>query len=159
MTPPPDNNGLILVPQETPAAPAYARNSRNRHWGRQLWWRIRVEGKPPAQAWMAGFPSSKASSKKSAYYRCSRFMRWYEATYPETLEESGAEYDLGPHSMVATVRDMLKAVVWRWNAEQGKYLPTEQPDFKARAAGFDRLKALIEMSDREARGVQGSDKP
>ena len=159
MPPPPDNNGLHLVPRETPAVPAYARNSRNRHRGRQLWFRIRVEGKTMAQAWMEVSPDSSANSKKSASNMCSRFMKWYDREYPETFDEAGLVFDLGPHSMMATVRDMLKAVVWRWNAEQGKYLPTEQPDFKARAAGFDRLKALIEMSDREARGVQGSDKP
>ena len=88
MVPPSDNNGLHLVPQETPAAPAYARNSRNRHWGRQLWFRIRVEGKTYAQAWMEVFPESGASSKKTARDMCSRFLKWYEAAYPKTIEEA-----------------------------------------------------------------------
>ena len=91
MPPPPDNNDRSLVPREPPAVPAYASNSRNRHWGRQLWFRIRVEGKTMAQAWMEVFPSSKASSKKSAYDRCSRFMKWYDVTYPETIDEAAAE--------------------------------------------------------------------
>ena len=159
MPPPPDNNGLHLAPQEIPAAPAYARNSRNRHWGRQLWWRVRVEGKTCAQAWVEVFPDSKASNQKIAYNMCSRFLKWYEAAYPETLEESGAEFDLGPHSTMSTIRDMLEAVVWRWNAEKSEYVPMDQPDHKARAAGVDRLKGMIEMSDRFQRRTVGAETP
>ena len=159
MTLPPDNNGLHLVPRETPAVPAYARNSRNRHRGRQLWFRIRVERKPMAQAWMEVFPESSANSKKSASNMCSRFMKWYDATYPETFEEAASEFDLGPHRMMAAVNDMLEAVVWRWDAKKGEYVPTKQPDHKARAAGVDRLKAMIEMSDRFQKRTIGEETP
>ena len=104
MPPPPDNNGLHLVPREPPAVPAYARNSRNRHWGRQLWWRVRGEEKTMAQAWMEVFPDSSASSKKNASDMCSRFLKWYDREYPETLEESGAEHDFGPHTLMEDSR-------------------------------------------------------
>ena len=65
---------------------------------------------------------------------CSRFMKWYDREYPETLEESGAEHDLGPHTLMELLDDMLNAVVWRWDAEKGEHVPTKQPDYKARAA-------------------------
>ena len=159
MPPPPDNNDRSLVPQENPAAPAYAQNSRNRHVGRQLWFRIRVERKPMAQAWMEVFPESGANSKKSASNMCSRFMKWYDVTYPETFEEAASEFDLGPHRMMAAVNDMLEAVVWRWNAEKGEHVPTKQPDYKARAAGVAWLKAMIEMSDRFQKRTIGAETP
>ena len=159
MTLPPDNNGLHLVPRETPAVPAYARNSRNRHWGRQLWWRVRVEGKTMAQAWMEVFPDSKASSRDSARNMCSRFMKWYDREYPETLEESGAEHDFGPHTLMELLDDLRNAVVWRWDAEKGEHVPTKQPDYKARAAAFDRLMKVIEASDRWKKRAVGEEAP
>ena len=156
---PPDNNGLHLVPRETPAVPAYARNSRNRHWGRQLWFRIRVEGKTMAQAWMEVSPDSSANSKKSASNMCSRFMKWYDREYPETFDEAGLVFDLGPHSLMSTIRDMLNAVVWRWDAKKGKYAPTKEPDHKTRAAGVDRLIKTMEMSDRWMKRAVGEEMP
>ena len=159
MVPPSDNNGLHLVPRETLAVPAYARNARNRHWGRQLWWCVRVEGKTYAQAWTEVFPESRASSKKNARDMCSRFLKWYDVIYPETFEESATEFNLGPQRMMALVDDMLNAVVWRWDPEKGEHVPTKQPDYKARVAAWDRLKTAMEMSDRWKKRAVGDESP
>ena len=112
-----------------------------------------------AQAWMEVFPESAANSKKSASNMCSRFMKWYEAAYPETLEESGAEYDLGPHTLMQIIDDLRSAVVWRWDAVKGEHVPTKQPDYRARAAAFDRLIKAMEMSDRWKKRAVGEETP
>ena len=100
-----------------------------------------------SEAWDEVFPGS-AAAKRTKQTMASRFLKWYEATYPATFHEIAAAYDLTPDRMGELIDTAFSAHKWRWDPVQEKHVETAEPDWKVRFAAYDRLIRLMEKDDK-----------
>ena len=95
---PPTSATNLPVPVEKQGAKYYDRNEKNAHVGRLLWFRVRVQGMPTVEAWRQLHPETTAADR-SIQNMGSRFLKWYEETYPATFHEIAVAYNLTPDRM------------------------------------------------------------
>ena len=115
--------------------------------GYRLWFRVRVERVELAEAWRGVFPDSK-SRGHSAEVQASRFLKWYEETYPPTFDQVANALGLSPYFIMKNLRLMMRATIWEWDAEANRKVDTRRPDLKMRVLGHRELVKLVEKSEK-----------
>ena len=110
-----------VVTLDTPDGPVertvvkyYEPSETNRINGYRLWFRIRVEGVTPAEAWRGVFPGS-TSSDSSARVQAQRLLKFYEEEYPPTFAQVANALGLSPYVLLANLKDALEATIWEWD--------------------------------------------
>ena len=135
------------APAQVPKVNLYAANETNRLLGYRLWFRVRVEHVTPAQGWGEVFPNSK-SSGKSAQVQASRFLKWYEETYPPTFAQVANALGLSPYKIMGNIKLMMDATLWEWDDGLKKKVDTGRPDHKVRLLAHRELIKLVEKSEK-----------
>ena len=133
-------------PQEITPVSAYLTNEKNRLNGYRIWFRVRVEGWRPVTAWREVFPDSTAADE-SARTQCSRFLKWYEETYPPTFHQAANKFRLHPYRLMAKFNELIDAKRWAWSEEAGTLVETAAPNHAVQLNVIRELLKLVARSE------------
>ena len=146
--------GQVPTPRDQPVAPEqitqvnlYVPNETNRLLGYRLWFRVRIEHVPPADAWGAVFPDSK-SRGDNAKRQANRFLKWYEEHFPPPFDHAANVLGLSPYKILENIKLMMDTTLWEWDQKKGKKVDTGRPDHKIRVLGHRELIKLVEKSEK-----------